>query len=258
MQINISWLYYDLMNTYGDYGNLLTLKYRLQARGIKTKTNYFTINSPTSLLEESDLFLMGGAQDSAQKLVESDLTNKRLAILKTKIKRFTPGLYICGAYQALGEYYLTADNHKIRGLNVIPLYTKTSKKNFKRLIGDIVVEVTHPYLLESSYFAKKNNRYLIGFENHSGQTFLKNNKQKLGHVKHGFGNNNKDQSEGIVYNNSIGTYLHGPILPRNPALADFLIEKAILVKYNQRVSLKPLQDDLEHLNREYLLKQFDV
>ena len=256
MVLNICWLYYDLMNTYGDYGNLLTLKYRLEQRQIKAEISYFTINSSKSMLEKADLFLMGGAEDRQQQLVAKDLVGQKKQILGKKIDNQVPGLYICGAYQFLGEYYLTASGQKLNCLNYVPLRTESAKPQQSRLIGNIVVEITHPVLLSS--FDQSDDRFLIGFENHNGRTYLQNKKDRLGKVVLGQGNNGLDGSEGIFFQNSFGTYLHGPILPHNPALADFLIEKAIQIKYNQAISLKPIDDQLEQQNRLRLLKEFHV
>lgn len=257
MHLKICWLYYDLMNTYGDRGNILTLKYRLEKRQIKYEIDLFSINSSYKKILSADLFLMGGAEDRQQRIVSEDLTEDKEKAFRERLARCTPGLYICGAYQFLGRYYETANQERLRCLNIAPLYTKNPNPKQKRLIGDIVVKVTHPELLSSPHF-KDNNRYLIGFENHGGHTYLEDSKLSLGTIIKGYGNNNSDYLEGFLYQNTIGTYLHGPILPRNPALADYLIEKALYIKYNQEVGLKKLDDNLETANRLYLLKQFNV
>src|SRR3989339_1079610 len=256
MTLNICWLYYDLMNTYGDYGNLLALEYRLKQLQIKTQISYFSVNSSQSLLEKADLFLMGGAEDRQQELVAKDLVGQKRRILQQKIQKQVPGLYICGAYQFLGEYYLTAAAKKLNCLNFAPLSTKSAKPHQTRLIGDIVVEITNPNL--RPYFQQSNNRFLIGFENHNGRTYLKKRDNALGKVILGKGNNGLDHLECVFFQNTLGTYLHGPILPRNPALADVLIEKALQIKYNQVISLKPIDDQLEQQNRLRLLKEFHV
>jgi len=256
MQLNIVSLYYDLMNTYGDSGNLLTLTYRAKKRKIKVNLINFTLNSSLSILESSDLILMGGAEDRQQAIVAKDLVGNRAKLLIKQIQKGIPGLFICGAYQFLGNYYQAGDQ-KLFGLGVSSHYT-VAKSSQPRLIGDIVTKVQHPQLLKHQLFQSKENQWLIGFENHGGRTYLTNSNHALGLVKLGFGNNGQDQTEGVVIKNTVGTYLHGPILPLNPALADYLIEKALEIKYNQNVLLDPLTDNLEQQNRTYLLTKLKI
>jgi len=258
MELVISWLYFDLMNTYGDRGNLETLTYRLKERQIKHRVEQFTIGSNPKDLLEADLFLMGGAEDAQQQLVVKDLTTAKRQILKDKLTRGTPGLFICGAYQFLGEYYETPDKDRLPGLNLAPFYTASPSSSDRRLIGEMVVEVTNPKLLQSAQFTSQESRYLIGFENHGGRTHLNDSDLALGKVVHGQGNNGSDGSEGLLIHNTIGSYSHGPLLPRNPQIADFLIEKALSIKYNQSVELGALPDQLEQQNRRYLLKKLNV
>lgn len=256
MHLKILCLYYDLMNTYGDNGNLLSLKYRCQNRGIEVQTINYTINSPLELLEQADLLLMGGAEDRQQQIVAKDFTTEKEKILKQKISAQVPGLFICGAYQFLGKYY-QINHQKLPGLNISDHYTLTLAKE-PRLIGEIVTKVSHQQLLEHPQFQNKENQFLIGFENHGGRTYLTNQKQALATTIKGQGNNQSDLTEGVVINNLVGTYLHGPVLPRNPALADYLIEKALKIKYNQAVRLTAINDHLERENRRWLLNKLNV
>lgn len=256
MQLKIVSLYYDLMNTYGDSGNLLTLSDRAKKRNLKVLVINFTIGSSVSLLEQADLLLMGGAEDRQQAIVTKDLFGTKAKLLSKQIHKGIPGLFICGAYQFLGSYYQTGEQ-KMPGLGVSQHYTVT-KPQQARLIGDIVTKVQHPQLLKHRFFQTKNNQWLIGFENHGGRTYLQKPNHALGKVMLGKGNNDQDSNEGVVIKNTIGTYLHGPILPRNPALADYLIEKALEIKYNQSVLLDPLTDNLEQQNRTYLLAKLKI
>ena len=256
MHLKILCLYHDLMNTYGDNGNLLSLKYRCQQRNIKVETIDFTIGSSAKLLEQADLFLMGGAEDRQQQIVAKDFSKEKIKILKQKINSHIPGLFICGAYQFLGSYYQINQN-KLAGLKISNHYT-VSRSQEPRLIGDIVTKITNQNLLKHPLFQLNENRLLIGFENHGGRTYLADAKQALAQTIKGFGNNTTDKTEGLVINNLIATYLHGPILPRNPRLADYLIEKALEIKYNQAVVLKPLNDTEEQKNRRWLLNKLNV
>ncbi|MCR4329146.1 MAG: cobalamin biosynthesis protein CobQ [Candidatus Roizmanbacteria bacterium] len=253
MNLTIGWLYFDLMNTYGDRGNVLTLKNRAQKRNIAVTIKSLTTTCTPMDIQTCDLLFMGGAEDWQQEIVSKDLQGEKKQVFTHMIEDHIPGLFICGAYQFLGEYYLTADKKKLPGLNIIPIYTQQSTQTSKRLIGDIVCEVTHPALLK--YIPSKQDRLLIGFENHGGRTMLLDKKNALSRTISGYGNNDSDATEGSVYNNTIATYMHGPLLPRNPVIADFLIAKALTVKYNHEVELTPLDDTVITNNRTYLLKK---
>ena len=241
-QITIGWLYPRLMSTYGDRGNIISLSKRCEWREIDAKVIELNVGFDKKQLEECDLLFMGGAQDREQKVVSEDLLIKKEILLK-KIERGVPGLFICGAYQFLGKYYKEADGTIINGLGIFDLYTESSNKK-ERLIGNIAV--------------KTNEGTIIGFENHGGRTFLGKDAKPLGKVISGFGNNGKDGTEGLIYKNSIGTYLHGPILPKNPSIADFLIEKALEIKYKEKTVLKVLDDSLENKAKSVIAKRMSI
>ncbi|MCR4326171.1 MAG: cobalamin biosynthesis protein CobQ, partial [Candidatus Roizmanbacteria bacterium] len=224
---------------------------RAKARGIETEIVEASVDTPVSELERADLLFMGGAEDWQQEIVSNNLRGEKLTVLKQKIQNGTPGLFICGAYQFLGEYYVTADGKKLACLNILPFYTKQRSRADKRLIGDIIVEVTHPAF--APYRPPNEPYYLIGFENHGGRTVIPHTSDALGKTVVGFGNNDTDPYEGFVYRNTIGTYLHGPLLARNPLIADFLLAKALAVKYNEKIDLAPLNDEIINTNRAYLL-----
>ncbi len=248
--LTIGWLYPDLMSTYGDRGNIIVLKKRAEWRGIKIRVEEISPNTSYSTLNTCDLFFMGGAQDTQQEIVNRDLQGKKGKTLVQQIEKGLPGLYICGAYQFLGKYYRTADNKKLPGLEVFPLYTENPGENSTRLIGNVVVKPIHYSLVTIPY--------LVGFENHGGRTYLDDKNLALGMVISGFGNNGKDKTEGIIYKNSFGTYLHGPILPKNPQLADLLLTKALEQKYGEPFDFaqgKPLDDSLEQKAREAIIKR---
>ena len=241
MTIKIGWLYPDLMNTYGDRGNIITLEYRLKMMGIKPIINKISINEHGETISKMDIIFMGGAQDKQQEIVNSDLKTKG-KYLKTVIENGMPGLYVCGAYQFLGKYYKEADGNIINGIGVFDLYTESPCPNVSRCIGNIVIK--------SKLFPEIK---LVGFENHGGRTYLADKKQAFATVIRGYGNNGEDKTEGIFYKNSFGTYLHGPILPKNPELADYLIRAGVERKYGKNVKLKILDNRWENKARSWVI-----
>ena len=241
LNLTIGWLYPELMNTYGDRGNIIVLQKRCEWRGIEIKIDRISVETDSSMLSKCDLLFMGGAQDTQQEVVSRDLLEKKGSVLKKKIEEGVPGLFICGAYQFLGKYYKTADGKILPGLEIFPCFTENPGEHHARLIGNIVI--------------KKNNTQIVGFENHGGRTYLDDKSMAFAKVIKGFGNNGEDKTEGIMYKNSIGTYLHGPILPKNPEIADWLIEKALDVKLTKKTELKSLDDTLEHKAKETIVNR---
>jgi CobQ-like glutamine amidotransferase family enzyme len=185
---------------------------------------------------------MGGAQDTQQEIVNKDLFERKGNTLRKLIGDSVPGLFICGAYQFLGRYYKTAEGKKLPGLEIFPSYTENPGEKHKRLISNIIIE--------------KNKEKYVGFENHGGRTYLDDPQTAFGTVIKGFGNNGTDKTEGIIFKNSIGTYLHGPILPKNPTLTDWFIQKALERKYDEKIDLKELNDFLEHKAKNTILSRF--
>jgi CobQ-like glutamine amidotransferase family enzyme len=247
--LNIGWLYPDLMSIYGDRGNIITLQKRCEARGIKVVIKNISLQSPISELKTSDLFFMGGSQDSQQTIVSADLKKEKGGVLAEMIEQGIPGLYICGAYQLLGKYYKEANGLIIDGLGIFDIYTENPGLNHKRFMGNVTANLNKE--LFSDY---GDSNSLVGFENHGGHTYLGKNIKPLGEVIKGFGNNGEDRTEGAVYKNSIGSYFHGPILPKNPYLADFLIAKALEKKYGHPIKLEKLNDTLSSQAHDNMLK----
>lgn len=241
--LKIGWLYPELMSTYGDRGNIIVLQKRCKWRGIQVEVKKLEVGYSPSYLKKCDLLFMGGSQDKEQKIVSDDLKKKR-NILYDMIEGGVPGLYICGAYQFLGNYYKEADGTIIKGLEVFNLYTKNPGLSSPRLIGNVVLEY--------------NGKLLVGFENHGGRTYLGRNIKPLGTVKVGYGNNGIDLTEGAIYKNSFGSYLHGPILPKNPHFADYLIKLALEKKYKKEINLSHLDDSLEWRAHEEILNRLKV
>lgn len=225
-ELKILHLYPREMNLYGDHGNVLTLVRRCQWRGISASV---VEHEPSGKLPDSiDIIFGGGGQDSGQELVQADFVQSGEQI-RGIIESGTPGLFICGMYQLLGEYFRTFDGELLRGINAIDMQTVGGKE---RMVGNIRIK--------SRKFGD-----IVGYENHSGRTELSRYVTPLGTVKLGAGNNGRDEREGILYKNCIGTYLHGPILPKNPQVADFLIKQALDEKYGGDHKLKKLDDRIE-------------
>lgn len=245
-QLTIAWLYPELMSTYGDRGNIIVLQKRAEWRGIKTTVMRINDNTHASFLEKANILFMGGAQDIQQEIVQKDLNGPKGRIISAMIESGTAGLFICGAYQFLGNYYKDAYGTEITGLGVFDMYTETIPDK-PRLTGDIIVK---PNQSISEFLSAKSTllsaNYLIGFENHGGRTYLKKPEMAFAKVIKGHGNNGKDFTEGIHYKTSIGTYMHGPILPQNPEIADYLINNALTKKYGKEIKLEKLDDKVSN------------
>ena len=237
-KLTIGYLYPELMNIYGDTGNIICLEKRCQWRDIEVEIKNISIDDPIKE-KDCDLYFFGGGQDQSQNAVAKDLKQKA-DVLRKEVERGVPILSICGGYQLLGEYYQPFEGARLAGAGIFPVFTKSSND---RMIGNIIIDTR---------FGK-----LVGFENHSGKTYLKNDAQSLGKVITGYGNNGEDKKEGIIYKNSIGCYMHGSLLPKNPHLADWLIETALEVKYGKKTDLEPLADVLEQKAHNSTIKKFD-
>ncbi len=224
--IKICHLYNKEMNIYGDTGNVLALKWRLEQRNFKV--DLVNCGSGETLPNVVDIIVAGGGQDSGQFRVSRDLASKR-ETLKAMHKDGVIFLAICGMYQLFGHQFKT-NKGTIAGVSIFDMQTETSKE---RLIGNVSCT--------SERWGK-----LVGFENHSGRTLLNNTKQALGTIVKGAGNNGDDSTEGCVSLNAFGTYLHGPVLPKNPKLADELIVRALERKYGKGVQLAQIDDSYAH------------
>lgn len=224
MKLRIVHLYKKEMNIYGDSGNVEVLEYRLKQRGIEYKTN--VVNVGDELPKDADIIIGGGGQDSGQLLIQEDLKNKKEQ-LSLMAKDGVVMLMVCGMYQLFGDKFITSTNQEIEGIDILPITTKAGNK---RLIGNIVVK--------NSYST------MVGYENHSGLTFLKDGATPLAEVVLGAGNNGKDKTEGCILKNVFGTYMHGPVLSKNTQLAEELIKRAIKRNYPNYI-LEKLDDSLE-------------
>ena len=239
MNLAIGHLYPDLLNLYGDRGNVECLRMRSLWRNIEC--NIIPISLETNLTDEMmesiDILFMGGGEDLSQKQLYDDFITKKGQQIINHIKSGGVGLFVCGGYQLLGKYYRPYKGKDIKGLDIFDLHTRHFGLDKKRLVGNVTIDI------EGIEFLK--GKKLVGFENHGGRTYLEQNINMLGKIKTGSGNNNEDSTEGAVMHNCIGTYLHGPLLSKNPHLADYLIMTALERRYKKEVDLEPLDDDLE-------------
>src|SRR6202035_4013480 len=227
--LRIAHLYADEMNIYGDRGNILTLQRRAEWRGIPVEVRTIE-RGPAPDLSDIDLIFWGGGQDRDQELVFTDAAAHKVQAIRAAIDDGAVVLAVCGGYQLLGEYYVTADGKQLPGLGLVDLHTVPGSR---RNIGNIVIETSALGLDPPT---------LVGFENHSGKTYLGARQQPLGRVLRGAGNNGEDGFEGVVSGNVFGTYLHGSLLPKNPHLADLLITRALR---RRSQALPELDDSVE-------------
>lgn len=242
MELKILWMYHDLMDLYGDKGNIETLRYRASKRGINVIVDTCTLQEERNI-EDYDIFFLGGGADKEQTLIYKDLLERKKSILKAK-ESGTAFLLICGGYQLFGQYYLDQDGQKIDGLGIYDYYTESSDRDH-RCIGNIVVE--------TNIHDKKVT--VVGFENHGGQTKAVSN--PFGKVLVGHGNTFDSGFEGYMDTQTIATYMHGPLLPKNPDIADEVILRGLKRRYTLDY-LEPLQDSLEHAAHDAMLKRLNV
>lgn len=233
-KLTIAHLYPDLLDLYGDRGNVLALQARCRWRGIEAQVQRLSLGDELNL-DRTDILFLGGGSDREQSILVQDL-KRREETLHRAVEDGLVLLSICGGYQLLGKYYQTGGGEKIPGLGILDLWTVAGAR---RLIGNVVVEQD-----PAVWSGPGTLQTLVGFENHSGKTYLGPGLTPLGKVRHGFGNNGEDGGEGVRYRNVFGTYLHGPLLPKNPHLADLLLKLALERRgYEQPLPL--LDDELE-------------
>lgn len=248
MKVNIAYLYPEELNLYGDTGNVEILVYRLRKRGFDVELR--KINSTTkvdvSFVKDTDILFMGGGPDSGQKEMYQDLVQNKGPYIKEYVENGGVSLFICGSYQLMGKYYKSADGTVLDGLGVFDLYTQHFGHDKPRCVGNTLYELsgsitTDPVfknLFRGSQAVAHHETHeyhelttIVGFENHGGRTYLSQNMKPFAKVLVGYGNNSEDKTEGVHYKNSIGTYSHGPILSKNPQLADYLIYKSLALRH---------------------------
>ncbi len=235
LDLRLCHLYPDLLNLYGDRGNISVLVRRARWRGIAVEVAEVPAGTPLRA-GDHDLYFIGGGEDRQQALAARDLQSGKGEVLREAVEAGAVLLAVCGGYQLMGHFYRSAEGAELPGVGLLDLTTSHPGKRRPRLIGNIVVRWEPP--------AAGMPSTLVGFENHGGRTRLGPGARPLGRVVAGGGNNGEDGTEGAVYRNAFGTYLHGPLLPKNPWFADHLIALALRRRHGE-VPLVPLDDDLE-------------
>lgn len=235
LKISIAHLYPKLLNLYGDIGNIITLKKRCEWRGITVEFEEINMSDQ---IGAHDLYFIGGGQDKQQEDVAAELYKNKENLLAQRDKGAV-FLGICGGYQLFGHYYQPHNKEKLKGISLLDAYTVAGNKRF---IGNVTAK-TDLVTPET----------LVGFENHSGLTYIQGDTKPLAFVTTGNGNNGKDKTEGAYFKNVFGTYLHGSFLPKNPHFADFLIELALEKRYGEKIKLSKLNDEIENTTHENLV-----
>ena len=243
MELKICHLYPDVLNLYGDRGNILCMRRRLEWRGIGCEVTELPLGVQDDLTGY-DFFFIGGGQDFEQTVLLSDIKAGRGENIRSAAEDGLPFLCICGGYQLLGTGYRTADGQMCEYTGIIDLFTEGSPD---RMIGNFAYRLGK----------ESGGSIVVGFENHGGRTHLGSGVTPLGTVLKGYGNNGSDGTEGVRYKNIIGTYSHGPVLPKNPELCDHLLSTALERKYGSS-DLAPLDDSAETAAREYMLRRLHV
>ena len=238
MELNICHLYPDILNLYGDRGNIITMKRRLEGRGIKVNIDECSIGQPLNA-DKYDIFFIGGGQDFEQEVLLRDLSSGKAQDIRTAVEEEKTFLAICGGYQMLGEYYKTWDGVQLDFIGAIGVHTIGAKE---RMIGNYRFRTT----------PESGDTVVVGFENHSGKTYLSEQVAPLGMMLSGNGNNGEDKTEGARYKNVFGTYSHGSLLPKNPVLCDFILQTALNHRYDGAEPLAPLDDTLELNAHRYM------
>lgn len=246
-RITIGHLYPDLLNLYGDRGNTITLVRRSTWRGIEANVIDLGVGKDADF-SDIDLFFIGGGQDFDQRTLLDDLgvgrAGSKAARLKDAVEDGVPVLAICGGYQILGEYYCDHEGVESTYIGAIPAYTQAGED---RLISNMVFAAD----------AVEGTPSVVGFENHAGRTRLREGAHALGHVLRGYGNNGEDGTEGLRYKNVLATYAHGPLLPKNPAIADELLGIA-LGRRHPGSTLPALDDALEHAAHDMMVARLGI
>lgn len=240
MELNICHLYPDVLNLYGDRGNVLCMKKRLEWRGISAHVTEVPIGAPLCW-QDYDIFFIGGGQDFEQGVLLEDLAGGKGQAIIDAVEDGRVFLAICGGYQMLGKYYKTWDGRQCDFIGAVDVWSIGEKE---RMIGNFM------YQMEP----EDGGALVVGFENHSGKTYLGKGVRPMGKLLVGKGNNGEDGTEGARYKNVFCTYSHGPVLPKNPKLCDELLRRALMKKYGS-AQLPELKDSLEENANAYMVRR---
>lgn len=252
LSLKLVHLYPEEMNIYGDMGNIITLKRRLEWRGIEVE--YLKIDHETDPKNlNGDIYFMGGGQDNDMYGVFEDLLENKKSWIKQEVEAGKVFLLICGAFQLFGRFFLDAKGRQIPGLDILPAETEAPGDSLHdRCLGNLVTILNDKVLEQiANYYPGEYEKTVVGFENHSGQTFIRDHSDigidvdATAQVIYGKGNNAKEKQEGLRYRNVFGSYTHGSYLPKNPHVADMLLGIALENKYQQKIVLEPLDDEVE-------------
>jgi len=236
-KLNICHLYPDILNLYGDTGNIICMKQRLEWRGIECNVTNLSVGDHLNA-GEHDLFFIGGGQDFEQDVLINDADKNKKADIMSAIDDEKVFLAICGGYQILGNYYKTWDGQQMDFMGAIDVYTEGNRD---RMIGN--------YMFTCDDLGGEK---IVGFENHSGKTYLGNEVVPIGQVLEGYGNNGEDGTEGAHYKNVFASYCHGSMLPKNPKFCDLLLKIALERKYG-KIAFENLNDSFENKAHEYMV-----
>lgn len=229
LKLSIAHLYPKLLNIYGDYGNILSVKKRCESRNISVEYTEINLDDEVDI-SKYDFYFIGGGQDKQQIEVSHELKKHENALREASLNSAV-FLSICGGYQLLGKYYKPHVGEKLEGINLLDAYTVAGHNRF---IGNVTAEV--------DFLTPKT---LVGFENHSGLTYLEGETTPLAKIIVGNGNNGEDRFEGARKNNVFGTYLHGSLLPKNPHFSDYLVKLALDNRFKDDIVLEEINNELE-------------
>ena len=256
-------LYPEEMNIYGDLGNILTLKARLEQRGFLVEVKKIGLGAKNSAeFSHGDIYFMGGGQDDDMYKVFDDLVMNKKEFIEKEIASNKVFFLICGAFQLFGEYFLDSDGRQMKGLGILPITTKAPSDQIKdRCVGNIISQLDDLVLEEmESFKIPLHSKFLVGFENHSGQTFITQNKKgeikPMGKVIYGKGNNAVEKIEGARLHNIFGSYLHGSVLPKNPHFTDLLLNLSLKTQQGKAFQpLSELDDEIEWLAHKRVVER---
>jgi CobQ-like glutamine amidotransferase family enzyme len=239
-RVKIAWLYGQRMNIYGDRGNVIALAQRARWRGLEPELVEIGLGDP--IPDDVDIFFFGGGQDDEQIAVSRDLAGAKGEALRAAVDGGAALLAICGGYQLLGHEYRPYNGEPLPGIG---LFDVTSEAGPERFIGNVVVDTVEWGTL-------------VGFENHSGLTWLGEQAEPMGRVRIGRGNNGQDGTEGARYRNAVGCYLHGALLPKNPYLADWLLQAGLNRRHESGVTLTTLGDEVERAAHQSAVRRAEL